>query len=52
MGEKSWADAVADGGAVGEVLVAGSLERGGSTKIGHDGAGEGGNTVVTGEEGF
>jgi hypothetical protein len=44
MGEKSWAEAIADG-AVGEVLVAGSLERGGSTEIGHDDAGERGTTV-------
>jgi hypothetical protein len=50
MGEKSWAEAVA-GGAVGEVLVAGSLERGGFTKIGHDDAGEGGKRV-TSEESF
>lgn len=50
MGEKSWAEAIADG-AVGEVVVAGSLERGGSTKIGHDNAGQGGKTVKS-EESF
>lgn len=50
MGDKSWAEAIADG-AVGEVLVAGSLERGGFTTIGHDDAGEGGKTAKS-EESF
>lgn len=50
MGEKSWAEAIADG-AVGEVLVAGPLERGDFTTIGYDDARERGKKAES-EESF